>query len=84
MRKRLLFSSEQILTTLRRLGFEEMRRKGSHVVLKRERSTGSGHHVTVVPANCNPMPRGTFDSILRQAGLTYEEFVAAADVKHKK
>jgi predicted RNA binding protein YcfA (HicA-like mRNA interferase family) len=64
-------SGEQAIRALRRLGFEEVRRRGSHVVLKRE--TKEGAVGCVVPLH-RELKIGTLKGILRQAKVTPEEF----------
>jgi predicted RNA binding protein YcfA (HicA-like mRNA interferase family) len=65
-------SGEQAIRALRRLGFEEVRRRGSHVVLKRE--TKEGAVGCVVPLH-RELKIGTLKGILRQAKVTPEEFM---------
>ena len=62
-------SGAEAVRILRRLGFTVVRQRGSHV-----RMTNSGRNVTV-PAHGSIAP-GTLQSILRQAGITAEQFVA--------
>lgn len=63
-------SGEQALRALQRLGFEVARQKGSHIILRR------GSSGCVVP-NHREIKVGTLAGILRQAGVTPEEFIAA-------
>ncbi len=64
-------SGEQAIRALEQLGFERIRQRGSHVVLKRDSSqTGC-----VVPLH-RELAVGTLRSILRQADVSVEEFVA--------
>lgn len=53
---------------MRRAGFEEVSRRGSHVKLKN--TDGQ----TVIVPDHKEVARGTLRSILRQAGLTQDEF----------
>jgi len=55
---------------LQLLGFERIRQKGSHVMLRR---AGIG---CVVPLH-REIKTGTLASIIRQAGLTTEDFLSA-------
>jgi predicted RNA binding protein YcfA (HicA-like mRNA interferase family) len=55
---------------LERLGFHQARQKGSHVILKR------GPVGCVVPLH-REVKIGTLAGILRQAGLTPDEFLKA-------
>lgn len=54
---------------LSRLGFEEQRQTGSHLIMRREERT------VVVPVH-KPIKPGTLKGLIEQAGLTVEEFVA--------
>ena len=54
---------------LRRLGFEERRQTGSHVILRKESRT------VVVPMH-KPIKPGTLKGLIEQAGVTVEHFVA--------
>ncbi|MDB6140800.1 MAG: hypothetical protein JWO94_3872 [Verrucomicrobiaceae bacterium] len=62
-------SGQEAIRALERLGFEVVRQRGSHVVLRRE-SAGC-----VVP-NHREIKTGTLAGILRQAGIAAEEFIA--------
>jgi predicted RNA binding protein YcfA (HicA-like mRNA interferase family) len=64
-----LLSGREIITILQRLGFMEMRQRGSHVVLRRRAI------VCVVPLH-QAVKTGTLAGILRQAGVTVDEFLA--------
>jgi predicted RNA binding protein YcfA (HicA-like mRNA interferase family) len=55
---------------LERLGFAAMRQRGSHVVMRR------GDAGCVVP-NHREIKTGTLAGLLRQAGVTPEEFIEA-------
>jgi predicted RNA binding protein YcfA (HicA-like mRNA interferase family) len=63
------YSSHQILLALRHTGFEQISQRGSHIKLRARR----GIQIKTVIVK-HPDPAGTFASILRQAGLTREEF----------
>lgn len=60
----------EIVKALQRLGFDSARQKGSHVMMKR------GAVGCVVPL-LREVKIGTLAGILRQAGVTTEEFIAA-------
>lgn len=53
-----------------RLGFEEARQRGSHVVMKR------GESGCAVPMH-GEIKTGTLSGILKQAGVSTEEFIKA-------
>ena len=61
--------AKEVLRKLKRAGFEERRQSGSHLVLRHE----DGRQ-TYLPMHTGDVPTGTFRSILKQAGLTEEEF----------
>lgn len=65
-----VLSGRDVIGALERLGFLQVRRKGSHVVLQR---SGIG---CVVPMH-REIKAGTLSGILRQAGLTQTEFLEA-------
>ncbi len=62
-------SGAEAARALRRLGFEEKRQTGSHLIMRREQRT------VVVPMH-KPIKSGTLKGLIEQAGLTVEEFVA--------
>jgi predicted RNA binding protein YcfA (HicA-like mRNA interferase family) len=66
-----LFSSDEILQVLLKHGFVFVSQKGSHVKF---RKTGTPTLTVIIPAERKQMPMGTFHSILRQSGLTKEDF----------
>jgi len=62
--------ASQIVSALERAGFV-VKQTGSHVILTR-----SGlRRPIVVPMHRRELPRGTVKDIIRQAGLTIEEFL---------
>jgi predicted RNA binding protein YcfA (HicA-like mRNA interferase family) len=65
-------SGEEAIRVLKRLGFVQVRQRGSHVVLKRQKAEGEVG--CVVPLH-NELAIGTLRSILRQAEVTPEEFM---------
>jgi predicted RNA binding protein YcfA (HicA-like mRNA interferase family) len=73
-----LCSSRQIVAALERLGFEHKRTKGDHATYAR-RVEGEITRTTVVVLGKAEVPRGTLRSIIKLAGLTFEEFCAALD-----
>lgn len=83
MSKRRLFSSDEIINALLRCGFQLSGRRGkNHQGLKRKRPDGR-HDVTSVPIGEREVPKGTFDSILKQANLDYDDFLDCAKIKRK-
>ena len=65
-------SGQEVVRALERLGFVQVRQRGSHVVLKRQ--TLEGEVGCVVPLH-RELAIGTLRSILRQAQVTLDEFV---------
>jgi predicted RNA binding protein YcfA (HicA-like mRNA interferase family) len=61
--------AKEVLRKLKRAGFEERRQSGSHLVLRHE--DGRQTHP---PMHTGDVPTGTFRSILKQAGLTEEDY----------
>ncbi len=61
-------SGAKVAKALERLGFVRQRQKGSHLVLRR------GGSVCVVPMH-REVDQGTLRGVLRQAGISPEEFV---------
>jgi predicted RNA binding protein YcfA (HicA-like mRNA interferase family) len=64
-------SGSEAIRALERLGFEQARQRGSHVMLKKE--TPDGSIGCVVPMH-RELAIGTLRSILRQARVSVEEF----------
>jgi len=65
----LRISGAATVRALEKLGFRQVRQRGSHVVLRR------GDAVTVVPLHRRDLAIGTLHGILKQAGVTADEFV---------
>jgi predicted RNA binding protein YcfA (HicA-like mRNA interferase family) len=65
-------SGEEAIRALERLGFERVRQRGSHVILKKEMAHGSIG--CVVPLH-RQLAIGTLRGILQQAKLSAEEFM---------
>jgi predicted RNA binding protein YcfA (HicA-like mRNA interferase family) len=65
-------SGQEAIRTLERLGFEQVRQRGSHVVLKKQ--TPEGAVGCVVPLH-RELAIGTLRGILKQAGVTSDEFM---------
>jgi predicted RNA binding protein YcfA (HicA-like mRNA interferase family) len=61
--------AREALAKLQRAGFVVKRQSGSHVVLRH--ADGRQTYVAMHPGD---IPTGTFRSILKQAGLTEEDF----------
>ena len=63
-------SGAEAVRALQRLGFEVTRQRGSHIVMRR------GSSGCVVP-NHREVKIGTLSGVLRQAGVSVDEFVSA-------
>ena len=63
-------SGAEALRAFQRLGFEKVRQRGSHVVVKR------GSLGCVIPMH-SEIKIGTLAGLLRQADVSAEEFIAA-------
>ncbi len=66
------FKYREIVKRLKQLGFEfDRQAAGSHEIWFNKNS----HRYTTIPNHPGDMPEGTLHAILRQAGLTPEEFL---------
>lgn len=65
-----VISSRECIAALEKVGFYITRQRGSHIMLRRDDPPSK----TVVP-NHRELRKGTLRSIIRDAGLTVEEFV---------
>ena len=63
-------SGAEVVRALTRLGFAVARQRGSHIVLRR------GSSGCVVP-NHRELKTGTLAGVLKQAGVSAEEFIGA-------
>jgi predicted RNA binding protein YcfA (HicA-like mRNA interferase family) len=63
-------SGRQCVAALKKKGFEFKRQNGSHIILRRDEPFAQ----VVVPDH-KALDRGTLRAILRQAGVTTEEFI---------
>ncbi|MCC7293463.1 MAG: type II toxin-antitoxin system HicA family toxin [Phycisphaerales bacterium] len=73
MSKRLpIISGQEAVTAFRGLGFNAVRQRGSHVVLKRD-----GYPILLsVPLHAT-LKRGTLRSLISDSGFSVDEFCAA-------
>ena len=65
-------SGQEAIRVFERLGFHQARQRGSHVVMRR------GDRGCVIPLH-KELAVGTLRGALRQAGVSPEEFTAAAE-----
>ena len=68
-----ILSAREILKILRAEGFEIVGRKGSHIRLKRKKPSPT--RIVIVP-DYKEIPIGTLRSIIRQSGISIEEFLS--------
>ena len=66
-----VLSGAEVVAILRKHGFAEVRRRGSHIVMQRQLP---GPTVTVPVPNHDELKTGTLLSIIRQSGLSRELF----------
>ncbi len=66
-----VLSGKKICEILKRHGFQEVRRKGSHVIMQKK-ITGST--ITIPAPNHKEIKTGTMMSIIRQSGVYRSEF----------
>ena len=67
-----VLSGRDVIKILKKIGFEERRQRGSHIILIKEAQEGK--RAVVVP-NHREIDKGTLLEIIRQAGLKREEFL---------
>jgi len=65
-------SGQQAIRALEKMGFEQVRQRGSHVMLKKQTPEGA---VGCVVSLHRELAIGTLRGILRQAGIAPEEFM---------
>jgi predicted RNA binding protein YcfA (HicA-like mRNA interferase family) len=65
-------SGKDMIRYLSKRGFEIVGRKGSHVRMKK---LAEPRNLIVIIPDHKELAQGTLRSILRQAGITFEEFV---------
>jgi predicted RNA binding protein YcfA (HicA-like mRNA interferase family) len=69
-----LLRPREVVRAFESLGWEVARQRGSHIVL-----TKTGALVTLSVPDHAQVARGTLRALIAKAGLTVEEFLAAAD-----
>ena len=63
-------SARQVVAALKRAGFRELHQKGSHLMLWNEQK----QLLTGVPMHPGDLGRGLVKKIIKQAGLTEDQF----------
>jgi predicted RNA binding protein YcfA (HicA-like mRNA interferase family) len=71
-----LISGQECAAALAKIGFVLVRQRGSHMALRRD--TPPPARTVIVPDH-DELDRGTLRSIIRQAGLTVQEFLDLLD-----
>jgi len=66
-----ILSGREVCAILARHGFNEIRRRGSHIVMQKTLSEGT---VTIPVPDHTEIRIGTLQSIIRQSGLPRNEF----------
>ena len=65
-------SGREVVKALTRIGYEEDRQRGSHIIL---RQSSYPHRRLTVPDH-KEIAKGTLRAVIREAGLTVDEFKA--------
>lgn len=66
-----IFKPQKLIKRFERIGYVIDRQKGSHVILY---NSINGKRLTI-PLHIKDIPKGTLLSIIKQSGLTREEFL---------
>jgi predicted RNA binding protein YcfA (HicA-like mRNA interferase family) len=71
-----ILSGKEMIKYLSQRGFTIVGRKGSHVRMKR---LASPRNLIVIIPDHDELAQGTLRSILRQAGISFEEFMSSRE-----
>lgn len=63
---------EELVRILEKFGYQRYRQKGSHLIMIKK---GSYYH-PVVPLHNSDIKKGTLRAIIRQTGMTVEQFLS--------
>jgi predicted RNA binding protein YcfA (HicA-like mRNA interferase family) len=66
-----VLSGKEVCQILSAYGFEEIRKKGSHVIMQKKIPDST---ITVPVPDHTEIKKGTLQSIIRQSGLSRKEF----------
>ena len=66
-----ILKSQKIIRVLKKVGFEEIRQTGGHLILANK----TMKKIITIPIHNKDIKRGLLISIVKQAGLTVEEFI---------
>jgi predicted RNA binding protein YcfA (HicA-like mRNA interferase family) len=67
-----VLSAREVVKGLNNQGFQVVSQKGSHIKMKKK--TSKETRIVIIP-DYDEIPVGTLKSIIRQSGLTPEEFI---------
>ena len=67
-----ILSAHKTIKALNSIGFQVVSQKGSHIKMK---GKNGDEILTVIIPNYKEIPMGTLKSIIRQAGLSSDEFI---------
>ncbi len=67
-----VLSGREVIKILKKVGFEPVRQKGSHVILTKD---FAGQKIATVVPDHKEVDKGTLLEIIRQAKLTRDEFL---------
>ena len=73
--------ANEVIRVLEKLGFAQIRQKGSHVILKKQVTVGKGEEQQIIQVGCvvplhnKDLAVGTLNNILKQTGVSVEEFI---------
>jgi predicted RNA binding protein YcfA (HicA-like mRNA interferase family) len=65
-----VISGRDFIKVLKRIGFEESRQKGSHVILTRDRD-----QLSVSVPDHSELDRGTLNSLMKSVGMSREDLM---------
>jgi predicted RNA binding protein YcfA (HicA-like mRNA interferase family) len=65
-----VISGRDFIKVLKKIGFEEARQKGSHIILTRDRD-----QLSVSVPDHSELDRGTLNSLMKSIGLSREELI---------
>jgi len=67
-----ILSGKDVIKVLEKIGFNHIRTRGSHAILKKQ--TAQGSKTIPVPLH-KELAKGTLKSIMNQAGLSIEDLI---------
>ncbi len=70
-----VLSGRELVKILRKAGFRVVSRRGSHIKM---RKASGGKRITTIVPDHKEIDRGTLPEIIRQCGMTREEFIKLA------